>query len=155
MLFNVISRYKALGGLPYNSVTNLYDSVVYSTISYGATIWGDRSFSCISAVQNRAARFFMGVGRYTLNTAVVGDMGWTNTESRQWECVINQWFRLRSMEVNRLNHSVFKWAYMQVNKRYKNWCIRVKYQFSKSGFENYFWDVGVEHISKPGEEHGF
>ena len=35
-------------------------------------------------------------------------------------CVINQWFRLRSMEVNRLNHRVFKWAYMQGNKRYKN-----------------------------------
>ena len=78
----------------------------------------------------------------------MGDVGWTNTESRQWECVINQWFRLRSMEVNRLNHRVFKWAYMQGNKRYKNWCIRVKHQFSKSGSENYFWDVGVEHISK-------
>ena len=92
--------------------------------------------------------FFMGVGRYTPNTAVMGDVGWTNTESRQLECVINQWFRLRSMEVNRLNHRVFKWAYMQGNKRYKNWCIRVKHQFSESGFENYFWDVGVEHISK-------
>ena len=37
---------------------------------------------------------------------------------------------------------------MQGNKRYKNWCIRVKHQSNKSGFENYFWDVGVEHISK-------
>ena len=40
----VISRYKALGGLPYNSFTKLYDSVVYSTISYGAAIWGDKFF---------------------------------------------------------------------------------------------------------------
>ena len=53
----VISRYKALGGLPYNSFTKLYDSVVYSTISYGAAMWGDRRFSCISPVQNRAAKF--------------------------------------------------------------------------------------------------
>ena len=52
------------------------------------------------------------------------------------------------MEVSRLNHKVFKWAYMQGNSRYKNWCIRVKQHFSKSGFENYFWNVGVGHISK-------
>ena len=57
----VMSRYKAFGGLPYNSFTKLHDSVVYSTIKYGAAIWGDRSFSCISAVQNRVARIFMGV----------------------------------------------------------------------------------------------
>lgn len=106
----VISRYKALGGLPFNSFTKLYDSLVYSTISYGAAIWGDRSFSCISAVQNRAARFFMGVGRYTPNTAVMGDIGWTNTESRQWESVIYHWHRLRSMEQSRLNFKVFKWS---------------------------------------------
>ena len=79
-------------------------------MSCGAAIWGDRRFSRISAVQNRAARFFMGVGRYTPNAAVMGDMGWTNTESRQWECVINQWFRLRAMDENRLNSKVFKWA---------------------------------------------
>ena len=41
------------------------------------------------------------------------------------------------MEENRLNHRVFK-----------TWCIRVKQQLSKTGFENYFCDVGVEHISK-------
>ena len=33
----VISLY--LGGLPYNSFTKLYDSVMYSTISYGTAIW--------------------------------------------------------------------------------------------------------------------
>ena len=43
----VISKFKAFGGLPYNTFTKLYDSVVWSTISYGAAIWGDRSFSCI------------------------------------------------------------------------------------------------------------
>ena len=131
----VISKYKAFGGLPYNSYTKLYDSIIYSTISYGAAIWGDRSFSCISAVQNRAARFFMGVGR-TPNTAVMGDMGWTNTESRQWEYVINQWFRLRSMGENRLNFKVFKWSCLQGNNSCKNWCMRVK-QFRKCDIERY------------------
>ena len=34
----VISRYKTFGGLPYNSYTKLYDSAVYSTISYGVAV---------------------------------------------------------------------------------------------------------------------
>ena len=144
----VISKYKAFGGLPYNSYTKLYDSIVYSTISYGAAIWGYRRFSCISAVQNRAARFFMGVGRYTPNTAVMGDMGWTNTESRQWEYVINQWFRLRSMDANRLNFKVFKWSCLQGNNSCKNWCMRVKQQFRKCDIENSFWDADIRHINK-------
>ena len=41
-------------------------------ISYGAAIWMDRSFSCINDIQNRAARYFMGVGPYTPTTATKG-----------------------------------------------------------------------------------
>ena len=131
----VISRYKTFGGLPYNSYTKLYDSVVYSTISYWAAVWGNRHFSCISTVQKRVERFFMGVGLYSPNTAMMGDIGWTNIESMQWDSVINQWFRLRSMDENRLK-KVFKWAYSQGSNRYKNWCMRVKQQFRKCDLEN-------------------
>ena len=41
----VLSKFKAFAGLPYNTFTKLYDSMVWSTISYGAAIWGNRSFS--------------------------------------------------------------------------------------------------------------
>ena len=41
----VISKFKAFGGLHYNTFTKLHDSVVWSTISYGAAIWGDWSSS--------------------------------------------------------------------------------------------------------------
>ena len=40
---------------------------------YGAPIWGTESFSCIQAVQNRAARYFLNVGKYTPVAAVNGD----------------------------------------------------------------------------------
>ena len=79
----VISKYKALGGLPFNTMTKLYDSIVLGTISYGAAIWGARTFSCLSAVQNRAARICMTVCRYTPNAAVMGDIGWESVEIRQ------------------------------------------------------------------------
>ena len=32
--------------------------------------------SCINAIQNRAMRFFLGVGKYTPVAALQGEMGW-------------------------------------------------------------------------------
>ena len=61
----LISKCKLAGGFPYNVFTKLYDSVVSPVINYGACIWGFKSCSCINAVQNRAQRFFLGVGKYT------------------------------------------------------------------------------------------
>ena len=54
----VIAKYKSFGGLPFSSHSILYDSIVWSTISYGAAVWGTKQFSCIKAAQSRVARFF-------------------------------------------------------------------------------------------------
>ena len=62
--------------MPFDVFTKLYDALVWPVSAYGAAIWGDRAFSCIDAVHNRAMRFYLGVGRYTPMAAVVGDMGW-------------------------------------------------------------------------------
>ena len=50
----VISKSKAFGGFHYSTFTKLYDSLVWPIINYSAPIWGDRSYSCINAVHNRA-----------------------------------------------------------------------------------------------------
>ena len=71
----VIYKYKSNGGFPYQCFTKLYGSLVLPFIDYGSSIWGTTKRSCIEAVRNRACRFFMGVGKYTPNMAVQGDMG--------------------------------------------------------------------------------
>ena len=43
--------------MPFDTYKKLFDSVVWSTISYGAAVWGDREFSSINAVQKRVERF--------------------------------------------------------------------------------------------------
>ena len=144
----VISKFKAFGGLPFNAFTKLYDSIVIGTISYGAAIWGDRSFSCISAVQHRAARFFMGVGKYTPNAAVMGDTGWESIYVRQWDSVVNYWYRVRSMGTGRINLKVFKWAARRGIGRCNNWCSRVKKHFQRSGMEGIFLDTDISQINK-------
>ena len=91
----LISKHKSFGGFPFRTFSKLYDSTVWSTISYGAAVWGDKNFSCVNAVQNKTIRFFMGVGRYTPNTAIIGDSGWIPANIKQWNSVSNQWCRLK------------------------------------------------------------
>ena len=80
----LIAKCKTIGGVPYNVFTKLYGSAVWPVINYSAPIWGFCSYSCIDAVHNRAMRFFLGVGKYTPNDAVSGEMAWKPTSVRQW-----------------------------------------------------------------------
>ena len=85
--------------------------MVWDIISYGAAIWGTKEYSAINAVQHRACRFFLGLGKYAPNAAVNGDMGWTPPIVKQWKTVISHWARLNKMDNNRLNYQIFKWNY--------------------------------------------
>ena len=98
----LIAKCKILGGVPYNVFTKLYDSVVWPVINYSAPLWGVRTYSCIEAVHNRAQRFFLGVGKYTPNDGISGDMGWNPSVVRQWKTVSLYWSRLASMSVERV-----------------------------------------------------
>lgn len=59
-----------------------------------------------TAVQNRAMRFHLGVGKYTPNMGVVGDMSWTPAHIRQWKVVVNYWATLSTTNSSRLNKRI-------------------------------------------------
>ena len=103
----LIAKFKAIGGMPFEVYSKLYDSVVWPVIAYGAAIWGDRTYSCIEAVQNRAMRFFLGVGKYTPTAGICGDMGWASPLIRQWKCVCILWARYSVLPDSRLNKHIF------------------------------------------------
>ena len=42
-----------MGGIPFNSYSKLYDSMVWSTLSYGAGIWGIYDSAAVNAVHRR------------------------------------------------------------------------------------------------------
>ncbi len=77
----LIAKVKSYGGVPYDCFTKLYNALVQPIIDYGASIKGTKEYTCVAAVQHRACRFFMGVGKYTPNCAVQGDMGWPYLEN--------------------------------------------------------------------------
>ena len=121
----LIAKCKAIGGVPYNVFTKLYDSVVWPVINYSAPIWGFRSYSYIHAVHNRAMRFFLGVGKYTPNDAVSGEMAWKPTSVRQWKSVCLYWSKLSAMGYSRLNKRIALWASGKSSRSCKNWMYSV------------------------------
>ena len=100
----LIVKCKAHGGFQHNIFTKLFDTLVWSVINYGSAIWGTSEFSCISAVQNRAMRFYMGVGKYTPNDAVSGDMGWKTPYVKQWSNIFRHCARYTKMDKDRKNY---------------------------------------------------
>ncbi len=90
VLGELVAKSKSQGWLLFRVFTKLYDSLVQPILDYGAAIWDHKSFSCIQEVQNRAMRYYLGVGRRTPNVAVQSDIGWSCNEQRQWMCVSRQ-----------------------------------------------------------------
>ncbi len=133
----LIAKYKSIGGMPYHVFEKLFDTLVWPVISYGASIWGTKSYSCINAVQNRAMIFYLGTGKYTPTAAVFGDMGWHPPITKQWKCVCNIWSRFTSMDNLRINKRIFTWASNRANVSCKNWLYIAKEKFRSLGFFDY------------------
>ncbi len=87
----LIAKYKTFSGLLYDCYTKLYDLLVQPIIDYGSSVWGTKEYSCINAIQHMACRFFMGVGKYTSNTANQRGMCWIFPSQRWWINVTRYW----------------------------------------------------------------
>ena len=97
---------------------------------------GNKSFSCINAVHNRAMRFYLGVGKYTPNAAVSGEMGWVPPVVRQWKHIANFWVRLSQTNDTRLNKRIAMWAHGK-SSRCKNWFSVIGKHFTQFKIENF------------------
>jgi hypothetical protein len=133
----LIAKGRAHGGFPFDVYTKLYNSLVVPILDYGSAVLGHRIYNSIKAVQHRASRYFLGVGKKTPLVALQGDMGWHVPEHYQWIGVTRQWCRMATMEETRINKRVFTWA-QKASSRYKN------YQYHVTGFYN---RIGMSHIT--------
>ncbi len=67
-------------------------------------------FHALNQHSIRHAIFFLGVRKYTTNTANEGEMAWTFPQQRIDLCITRLWCRMMNMSTDRLNSSVFKYA---------------------------------------------
>ena len=128
----LIAKSKALGGMPYDIYTKLFDAMIWPVISYRAAVWGTRKCSCIDAVQMIAQRFFLGTGKYSLSDAVAGDMGWVPTFIKQYKSICYQWTRYASMPGGRVNKRIFNFCKSKSGARCQNWHFRVSKNLSSN-----------------------
>ena len=71
-------------------------------------------------------RFFLGVGKFTPNNVVAGEMAWIPPDIRQWKSVVCHWARLCNMPTSRLNKRIELWADSNASRLYKAWYFIVK-----------------------------
>ena len=135
----IITKFKHLGGMPYETFTKLYDTLVQPVINYSAAVWGYKKIQCISAIQTRACHFYLGVGKYTPTIGVQGDMGWKFPFENIASCILKHWIRLENMDITRLNKQIFLWAKSRPQKC-KNWCFYVKKLCDMVDLKNIYCD---------------
>ena len=82
-LGSLITKVNIAGGMTYKVYNKLYTSMIEPILMYGSGVWGTRTFSVISSVQNRACKYFLSVGKHTSNVSSRGDMGWTSCYTKQ------------------------------------------------------------------------
>lgn len=133
----LIAKFKSCGGLPYDVYTKLYNAYVVPVISYGAAVWGMKSFSCINAVHHRAMRFYLGTGKYTPNAAVQGEMGWKPILHEQWKVICSHWSRCLNYDSIRVNKKIFNWTLNKGSSRCKNWSFIVTEKLKSVGLDRY------------------
>ena len=100
------TKVKLIGGMAYDIYSKLYNSLVTPVLNYGSALWGTANYRCANTIQNRACRFFLGVGSHTSTNAIRAEMGWSPQLHKQYIEVLRLYCRLRSLEPGRLARDV-------------------------------------------------
>ena len=107
----IYMKYQSAGGMTYTVYKKLIDSVVEPVLFYCAGIWGNRKFSKVESIINKACRYFLGVSKNAPNVSSKGDMGWVSAEVKQKLETVHLWCRLRNMPEDRRIQKIHNWSF--------------------------------------------
>lgn len=107
-LGNIIEKSKNLKDLGFDTFDRLYKSCVCPILDYGAEVWGLKECKLIDDVQNRAARFYLGVGKRTPLVGLQGETGWLPSRSRRVLSMVRYFNKIIGMDSDRLPRRVFE-----------------------------------------------
>lgn len=103
----VLSRVSALKDLGYLTYDRLIRACVFSILDYGAEVVGFGKHNAIEDVQQRAARFYMGVNRFCPIPCLNAEMGWLESLVCRKYSAIRYYERLLRMDSERLPKKIF------------------------------------------------
>ena len=98
---------------------------VISIFSYIAHLWAFTSSPLAVKVQNNALRFFFGLGKAAPTAALLGDSGWPPIQLQLQFVLLKYWYKVNSMDNERLPKKIFCWAKELASKGKKSWCFKV------------------------------
>jgi hypothetical protein len=137
-LGSVVAKFKSHQFMGYSTFTKLFDSCVCPVVEYVSGVWGFKKFKNIDMLQNRAARIFLGVHKFTPILVLEGDTGWLSPRYRRWINMLRLWNRLNNLENDRLTKVVFMNDYQLAGTNVKNWCSNIKSIFATIGEEEVY-----------------
>ena len=104
------TKFLCVGGMDYNVFCKLYESLVEPVLFYGSGLWGLSEHKKINTIQNKACRYFLGLGKNASNIASRGDMGLSSCISKQRLEACRMYFKLENITEQRLVKKVFQWS---------------------------------------------
>ena len=130
----VISKYKHLSNMGYNTFTKCFESYVCPVLDYSSEVWGSVMGQKIDAVQNKAMRVFLGVHKFAANQMLDGDMGWYPSKLRRKISMLRLWNRLLKMNNIRLPKLIFEREF-QLNGK---WCQTIRNILKEINMEEFY-----------------
>ena len=150
-LGKLCSKFHASGGMSHKMFTKLYESLVSPILAYGAGIWGTSSYNSVNTIQNRACRFFLGLGSTASNCASRGDMGWVSPQCRQIIEVLRLYHRSENIEPHRINGIVHRYC-KRLNYR-SLWINRVASLLRRIGYTDIHSRIYIDRYKRFAKQH--
>ena len=104
----IIARSKFLGGLMYNTYTQLFNSLVLPVIDYSSPVWGNKNPTSLINIQKHAMRFFLGCTKTMPLAAMTGEMGCLPLHYRLTLNMLKYHLKLENNECNITLSLVYK-----------------------------------------------
>ena len=133
------TKFLNVGGMDYDVFCKLYESLVEPVLFYGASLWGLSEQKKVNTVQNKACRYFLGLGKNASNLASQGDMGWSSCAHKQKIEACRLYLKIVRTPENRLVNKIFKWS----STHGKSWERRLLSYMSENNLETYLKDTDL------------
>ena len=142
----ILNKFNHLNGLTYNTYKKLFFMCVAPILDYSAASWGNKQFSQIDSVQNKAMKFFVGAQKTASTAAVYCDMDWVPCNVRRKIQVLKFWNKLCQTSESRLLRKVFDWDYH--NKYRFSWCKEIENLLSTLNLHDSFLNKTLVDINQ-------
>ena len=136
-LGGIISKFKSLKNVGYDTYTKLFNAGVRPILEYGSGIWGYVKSKEIDIVYSRAMRYYLGVHRFTPTAGIYGDMGWLRPHFHRYISILRFWNRCINMGDDRLTKKIFLWDL----DRKKGWGEEIKSIFISLDLQDKFENI--------------